>query len=367
MNRFSKAEAAGWEGRMSAWYRWFGYTAVVTLVAVACTGGADTGGGDGDEEVTLTFVSFGGAYQEAQTKGWLEPFMAEHPNITIVQEEPTDYAKLQAMVESGNVTWDVVDVGNDFGLASDEDILEPIDCTLVPCDELQPDVFQTTGYRVPDIIYSVVLAYRTDAFEGDAPTTFADFFDLETYPGKRSAWNFPSSGLLEMALIADGVAPDQLYPLDLDRAFAKLDTIKDQIVWWDTGSQSAQLLADGETVFGQSWNGRIFDIQQQDAPVEVMWSQHLLTADFLVIPKGSQHVEEAQELIAYATSAENNAAVSQYIAYAPPNENAVENVDQSKKAELPTTHADTGVGFDDIWWDENFDRVDQLWQEWVQA
>jgi putative spermidine/putrescine transport system substrate-binding protein len=120
-------------------------------------------------------------------------------------------------------------------------------------------------------------------------------------------------------------------------------------------------------VFGQSWNGRIFDIQQQDAPVETMWSQHLLTADFLVIPKGSQHVEEAQELIAYATSAEHNAAVSQYIAYAPPNENAVENVDQSKEAELPTTHADTGVGFDDIWWDENFDRVDQLWQEWVQA
>lgn len=336
---------------------------VLALVGAACAREAEPGA----EEVTLTFVSFGGAYQEAQTKAWLEPFMEANPHITIVQEDPTDYAKLQAMVESGNVTWDVVDVGNDFGLASDEDILEPIDCQVVPCDELRPDLFPTTGYRVPDIIYSVVVAYRTDAFGGNAPTSFADFFDLENFPGKRGIWNFPSSGALEWALLADGVAPEDLYPLDLERAFSKLDTIKDQIVWWDTGAQSAQLLADGEVTMGMSWNGRIYDIQQQGAPVEIMWDQHILTADYLVIPKGTQHLEEAQQLIAWIVSAEHNAELSKYITYAPPNENGVDQVDQTKVKDLPTTYIESGIGFDDVWWDENFEAVDQAWQEWLQA
>jgi putative spermidine/putrescine transport system substrate-binding protein len=348
--------------------RWRGpaILAVSMLVAAAC--GGDGGEGDGaGEDVTLTFVSYGGAYQEAQTAAWLEPFMEENPNVTIVQEEPTDYAKLQAMVESGNVTWDVVDVGNDFGLAADESLLEPIDCQLVPCDQLRPDLFPTTGYRVPDIVYSVVLGYRTDAFDGNTPTSFADFFDLENFPGKRGAYNFSSGGLLEIALLADGVAPGDLYPLDVDRAFAKLDTIKDEIVFWDTGAQSAQLLADGEVAMGMSWNGRIYDIQQEDAPVEVMWDQHILTADYLVIPKGSENVDTAMELIAYITSAEHAADLSNYITYAPPNEEAVANIDQSKEPDMPTTYTENGVGFNDQWWNENFDTVDQQWQEWVQS
>lgn len=335
--------------------------AVLALVAAAC--GGDAGG----EQATLTFVSYGGAYQEAQTKAWLEPFMEANPNITIVQEEPTDYAKLQAMVESGNVAWDVVDVGNDFGLASDEDILEPIDCNVVPCDELRPDLFPTTGYRVPDIVYSVVIGYRTAEFGGEEPTSFADFFDLEKFPGKRGAFNFVSGGLLEMALLADGVPPDELYPLDLERAFAKLDTIKDQIVWWDTGAQSAQLLADGEVTLGMSWNGRIFDIQQEGAPVEIMWDQHIITADYLVIPKGTENLDAAMELIAWMVSADNNAELSKFITYAPPNENAVDQIDQSKEPDMPTSYVETGVGFDDGWWDENFDAVDQMWQEWIQT
>lgn len=348
---------------MRGWRMFSLLLAVMALVAASC--GDDGGGGEG--EATITFVSYGGAYQEAQTKAWLEPFMEANSDITIVQEEPIDYAKLQAMVESGNVTWDVADVGNDFGLAADEALLEPIDCDIVPCDQLRPDLFPTTGYRVPDIVYSVVVAYRTDAFGGDAPTSFADFFDLERFPGKRGAYNFSSGGLLEMALLADGVAPGDLYPLDLDRAFAKLDTIKDEIVWWDTGAQSAQLLADGEVTMGMSWNGRIYDIQQEDAPVEIMWDQHLLTADYLVIPKGTKNLDAAMELVAWITSPEHSAELSNYITYAPPNEEAVDAVDESKAADMPTTYADTGIGFDDVWWNENFDAVDQRWQEWVQA
>lgn len=354
---------------MSGWRKSLSFVAVFALVAMACGGGDDNvDGGTGDgEEVTLTFVSFGGAYQEAQTTAWLEPFMDANPNVTIVQEEPVDYAKIQAMVESGNVTWDVVDVGNDFGLGRHEEILEPIDCEVVPCDELRPDLFPTTGYRVPDIVYSVVLGYRTDEFGGSAPTTFADYFDLTAFPGKRGAFNYASWGLLEIALLGDGVAPDQLYPLDLDRAFAKLDTIKDQIVFYDSGAQSAQLLADGEVTMGMSWNGRIFDIQQEEAPVDIMWDEHILTADYLVIPKGSKNVDAAMDLIAWIVSAEHNADLSSHITYAPPNEKAVDKVDPAMEPDMPTSYLDAGIGFDDDWWDANFDAVDQRWQEWLQS
>jgi len=327
----------------------------------ACTGGPGGGG-----PVTLTFVSYGGAYQEAQTKGWIEPYMTANPNVKIVQEEPTDYAKLQAMVEANNVTWDVVDVGNDFGLERNQDILEPIDCNVVPCADFPPQ-FKGT-YRIADIIYGVVMAYRTDQFpDGAEPKGWADFFDLDGFPGKRGLWKFASGGVFEFALVADGVDQANLYPLDIDRAFRKLDTIKDSIVWWETGAQSADLLASGEVSMGHSWNGRIYNIQQENAPVKIQWNQAFQTADFLVVPKGSRNVAEAMKFIAYATSPENNAAVSYYIAYAPLNPGAADKVDPEKKADLATTYSDQALFFDDQWWDENYAAVDDRFQEWVGA
>ncbi len=192
-----------------------------------------------EKSVTLTFVSFGGAYQDAQTKGWVEPFMKANPNIKIVQDQPTDYAKIKAQAEAGNVTWDVVDVGNDFGLARNKDILTPLDKKVLKTAYTQalPGVIQSR-WRVADIIYGVVMAYRTDKFKRP-PAGWKDFFDTKTFPGKRGLWKFVSGGLLEFALVADGVPQKKLYPLDLNRAFKKLDTIKSDIVWWDTAGRRA--------------------------------------------------------------------------------------------------------------------------------
>lgn len=315
------------------------------------------------EPVTITFVSYGGAYQDAQTKAWVDPYMQSHPWVTIVQEEGTDYAKLQAMVEANDVTWDVVDVGNDFGLDRNADILEPIDCTIVPCDEMLPGLAGT--YRVADIIYGVVFAYRTDLYpEGTEPKGWADFFDTAAFPGKRGVYNFVSGGVLEGALVADGADPKALYPLDVERALAKIDTIWDDIIWWDTGAQSAQLLADGEVVMGMSWNGRIYNIQQEGAPVKIQWNQHIQTSDYLVIPKGTRHLAEAMDLVAYMTSADYNAQPSYYIAYAPTNKNALDKVDPAKREDLPTTYLDVSMAFDDTWWDQNFTTVNDRFLEW---
>lgn len=354
---------------MREWGRAFAVVLVLVLALGIVAGCGDEGEGEEtgtEEEVTIVFASYGGTFQEAQTKAWIEPFMAANPNITVIQDEPTEYAKIQAMVESGNVTWDVVDTGNDFAIGEFEELCEPLDDAVVPFDELQPDVFPTTGYRVPNIAYSVVVGYRPDMLDGKVPTSFADFFDLDNFPGKRGVYNFISGGLPEMALLADGVAPEDLYPLDMERAYRKLDTIKDEMVWWDTGAQSAQLLADGEVSMGMSWNGRLSEAQEEGAPIEIMWDQHILTADYLMIPKGCKNVDAAMKLIAWITSAENSAEISNFIDYGPPNINAIEKVDPEVASRLPTAYGDTAVGFDDVWWGENYSKLNPDWQNWVQ-
>jgi putative spermidine/putrescine transport system substrate-binding protein len=341
------------------------------VLAVGCgeeskDDGAQNGNGGEQKKVTIVFTAAGGVLQEAMTKAWIEPFMAAHPNIEVIQDEPNENAKIKAMVEAGNVTWDVVDNGNDFGIGETESLCEEIDPKVVPMDELQPDLFKTTGHRVPCFVYATVVGYRTDKFGDQKPTSFVDFFDLEKFPGKRGSLNWPAHGLIEMALIADGVAPDQLYPLDLDRAFKKLDTIKDQMVWWTTGAQSEQLLADGEVSMTTTFNGRVNNIKKAGAPAEIMWDQFFMLADYFVIPKGTKHLKEAMELVAWCTSAEHSAELSKYIAYGPPNVNAVQKVGPTVEANLPTAHAENAVPFDDIWWSENLSTVYDRWQKWIR-
>lgn len=336
--------------------------ATMVLGASACPGAGSNG-----DPVTLTVVSWGGAYQEAMTKAWFDPYVEANPHVTLVQDEPTDYAKLQAMVEAGNVTWDMVDIENDFGLERSKHLLEPIDCTKVPCDELQPERYQTTGYRVPVILWGLVLAYRTDAWKGKVPQGWEDLFDLEEFPGKRTIRRSgPGSGILEGALIADGADPAALYPLDVERALAKLETIEDEIIWWEVGQQCAQLLADNEAVMGVCYNGRVFDIQQEGHPVDIQWNGALIQADYLVVPKGSPNVDAAMDLIAYITSAEHNGRIADYISYAPANTNAADKVNPDMQPYLPSTYGDVTIARDDTWLDENFAAVAERFLEWLQ-
>jgi putative spermidine/putrescine transport system substrate-binding protein len=347
-----------------------GLSATVAGQILAACGSSDDsgdGGGGTGEAVSIGFCSYGGTYQEAQIKAWVDPFMAANKNITVVGDEPTDYPKIKAMVEANNVTWDVVDIGNDFGIGEFEQYCEKLDAGLIPFDKLQPDLYQTTGYRVPVISYSVVIGYRSDKLNGKVPASFADFFDLDNFPGKRGVYNYASGGLPEIALVADGVAVEALYPLDMDRAFKKMDTIKDQLVWWDTGAQSAQLLADGEVSMGMSWNGRLSEANKEGADIGIMWDQHILTADYLMITKGSKYVAEANQLIAWMVSADNNAEISKYINYGPTNVDAVSKVPADVAKELPSTYLDTAIGFDDVWWGANYSKVNPDWQSWVQG
>ena len=314
------------------------------------------------EGVTLSFTSFGGVYQEAQRKAWLEPY-TELTGVQFQEDENSSNSTIKTQVESGQVTWDVVDVGNDFGLDVHKDLLEPLDFSLIPKDELNADL-GITDYRIPDITYGVVLAYNTEATGGKVPEGWADYFDTAKIPGKRGAWDYSEGGMLEFALMADGVKPADLYPLDLERATKKLDTIKDDIVFWSSGAESQELIGSGEVAMTMIWNGRGWSAKNIDKkPVEIQWNQQFVTADYLVIPKGSPNKDAAMKFIAYTACADVNAGPSEFIPYGPTNTKSTANA--AMVDDLSVSNADENTAyFDDAYLAENFDEIDAAWQAW---
>ncbi|MBF6029238.1 ABC transporter substrate-binding protein [Pseudomonas sp. P115] len=312
---------------------------------------------------SVNFVSWGGSTQDAQKQAWADPF-SKASGITVVQDGPTDYGKLKAMVESGNVQWDVVDVEADFALrAAAEGLLEPLDFSVIQRDKIDPRF--VTDHGVGSFFFSFVLGYNEGKLGAGKPQDWSALFDTKTYPGKRALYKWPSPGVLELALLADGVAADKLYPLDLDRAFKKLDTIKKDIVWWGGGAQSQQLLASGEVSMGQFWNGRIHALQEDGAPVGVSWKQNLVMADILVVPKGSKNKAAAMKFLANASSAKGQADFSNLTAYAPVNIDSVARLDSVLAPNLPTAYAKDQITLDFAYWAKNGPAIATRWNEWL--
>ncbi|WP_342653361.1 ABC transporter substrate-binding protein [Pseudomonas sp. F3-2] len=288
----------------------------------------------------ITFVSQGGAYQEAQSKAILEP-AAKKLGLTLKQDSsPKAYPIIKTQVESGKVTWDVVDLPTgDCVRGQQEGLFEKLDPALVPNAAQLPAELKD-DYSVGYISYSTVLAYRTDAFKGDhVPKTWADFWDTKKYPGQRSLRNLPRP-TLEIALLADGVPADKLYPLDVDRAFKKLEQIKPDIAtWWTSGGQSAQLISDGEVDMIQAWNGRISAVQAAGAPVAFDYNQGVLETNSLCVLKGTPHKDAAMKFVNEAIDAKLQAALPMIIDYGPLNPEAFKTgvIPAEREARLPSS------------------------------
>lgn len=310
----------------------------------------------------LVFTSWGGTTQDAQKKAWVDPFQ-KSAGIRVRLDGPTDYGKLKAMVESGNVSWDVVDVEGDFAVAAaQQGLLEPIDFSVVDRSKLDPRF--TSDHFVGSFYYSFVLGFNKSALGGKEPKSWADLFDTKALPGKRTFYKWSAPGVLEIALLADGVAPDKLYPLDLDRAFKKLDGIKSDIVWWSGGAQSQQLLASGEAPLGQFWNGRVFAVQKDESSVGMSWHQNLTAADVLVVPKGSKSKAEAMKFLAMATSAKPQADMAALSNYAPINTEASNLMPAKDRAMLPDQHTGGQINLDMTYWAANRGDIGKRWYDW---
>jgi putative spermidine/putrescine transport system substrate-binding protein len=319
---------------------------------------------------SLSVMSFGGAYQEAQRKAVFETYTATTGIKIDEQEYGGEIAKIAAMIESGNTTIDVVDVDAPTLLQGcDEGIFETIDWTQIG-DKADWLSGTTSDCGVGTIVYSTSLAYNAATLE-NGPTALADLFDSAKFPGKRGLWKNPATNL-EFALLADGVPVDQVYevlgtPEGLDRAFAKLDTIKDSIVWWEAGAQAPQLLASGEVVMTTAWNGRIYNANKEGQDFRIVWDNQILDSNYWAIPKGAKNIEASMAFIKYAVEPEVLAATTKYIPYGPVRASAAPFVTPEDAANLPTSPENLTVALtlDNAFWADNGDEIRKRFTTWL--
>lgn len=244
----------------------------------------------------------GGALTRARDETTNKNFIAE-TGVTLRADFNADTTKFFAAQESdANIPWSLIEfpTKGDFIRARDAGYVQKLDPAIVDVSKLTPGTYDE--YGVDTMRYGIVLTYNTNTFSGDAaPTKMSDLFDTEKFPGKRCLFKYPQYGaVLESALIADGVGRDELYPLDLDRAFAKLDTIKSDILWWSNGDDAIRLLASGECSIGIAWSGRVFNAAKADnAPVAMVWQDGLYSSSVYAVPKGAPNPVAGQAMIAH--------------------------------------------------------------------
>lgn len=320
----------------------------------------------------LTVVSWGGAYQESQREAFIKPFQKD-TNTKITEEEYNgEIAKIRAMVESKNVTWDVVDADTNTVLAAcAEGILEEIDWGKLGLDRSKFIGGDITDCAVPNIVYATVFAYDTTKMN-PGPTKIADFFDLAKFPGKRGLQKTAFVNL-EWALIADGVAIADVYkvlgtPEGVDRALKKLDTIKSEVVWWEAGAQPPQLLADGQVAITSAWNGRIFNAMKNDGkPFKIVWDAQGFDWDWWVMPKGTPRLDGAYKFISYSSQPEKMADQTKYISYGPANKDAIPNIEPTVLADLPTApdNMTNVLIVDPNFWADRREELDERFNAWL--
>ena len=331
----------------------------------------------------FTAVSWGGAYSASQSNAYIKPYMQANSDVKINFEDYSGgLAEVRAQSEAGNVTWDLVDViytdavtGCDEGLFLeidfDDDLARGRDGSR-PTQDFLPEALGNPCF-IPQIAYSTVFGFRKDLV---SPKSIADVFDLEKFPGKRGLQKVPTYNL-EWALIADGVDKADVYdvlstPAGVDRAFAKLDTIKDSVVWWEAGAQPPQLLADGEVVMASAYNGRLFAaIEEEKQPIEMLWDGQALDLDGWAIAAGSDHVDAVKKFVRFATDTQRLADQAKWISYGPLRKSSLPLV--GKHADLgidmaphmPTKYADQGfwTGFD--FWADNKDELSERFNAWL--
>ncbi|CAM3135234.1 putative spermidine/putrescine transport system substrate-binding protein [Paracoccus aminovorans] len=294
---------------------------ILLSAALGCLAGA--------AQADVTVMSWGGAYGFAQNEAHLKPFAEKTGIRTVMVDTDNAAGPIKAMVQAGDVTVDVTSLElSDAIRLCDEGMLEPIDPAILPAGSdgtpAAEDFFHggITDCAVATDLWANVIAFDSSKFAGEKPSAAADFFDTDRFPGKRGLKK-SAKAVLELALLGDGVPADQVYALlatreGQDRAFARLDKIKRDIVWWEAGAQPPQLLADGEVAMTTAYNGRIFNaLIDEGKPFEIIWDGQIYELNVYAIPKGAKNLEQALDFVRFATSTEGLARQAGYISYGP--------------------------------------------------
>ena len=316
---------------------------------------------------TVYVNTWGGSWTAAEDAAFFKPFTKE-TGIAVRTVAPVSYAKLKAQVQSKNYEWDVTAIAEgDWLRAENEGFVEPIDWAVVDKSKLFENAVFANGIRYCAL--GTNLVYRTDKFPRGGPKNWADFSDVQKFPGNRSLYNHPIRAVT-YALLADGVPKDKLFPLDLDRGFKKLSEIKPHIkVWWTQGNQSQQLLRDGEIDMMAMWNARGSELKQQGAPVEVVWEGATIHTTMWGVVKGARNAKAAWEFIQFAVQPERQADFAARLFYGPSNPAAYKHLSAEVARQLPTypENQKQTVTADAEWEATNAARVQERFTQWLAS
>jgi putative spermidine/putrescine transport system substrate-binding protein len=340
-----------------------GASPLAALALQACGGGEDSGGG-GDLKV-FTIADAGGTTARIRRETWGGAFTDETGVPT--RSTPMDYGKFAAQVERKRMEWNWLDAEGWFALGNPDLFID------LDYDELgvkEDDLFPVKNAYTPKALLAYHtcygIAYRTDT-DGAFPKTWPEFFDTKSIPGKRAIFNWPY-GTVEIALLADGVAYEELYPLDLDRAFNKLDSIRDDMIFWNTGAESQQLLSAGSVDFAQAWHNRVAQLSEGGAPVDLEWNENLQIIVHHTISKHQPAPDLCVEFIKQALAPEPSSQFAAAALLSPPTREAYDLLSEDTKRwmSINPEYLDQSVGaIDDDWWGENLDDVSTKWTEWA--
>jgi len=345
--------------------------AVSTGIALLAAGGASA--------ESLTVVGWGGALSKAENEAFEKPFTKKTGVKINTQVYSGGLAEVKAQVESGNVTWDVMDAEmTDAELGCAEGLLEKIKTSdLAPgADGSTPekDFFASAVHEcgVANYVWANVYAYDKNKFPNGGPQTISDLFDTKKFPGKRGLRKSPKANL-EWAIMADGVARENVYevlatPEGVERAFKVLDTIKKDTIWWEAGAQPPQMLADGEVAITSAYNGRLFNaIVKEGQPFQIVWDGQVWDYGAFVVPKGSPNRDRAIEFIKFATAPEQLADLTNYISYGPSRASGVNLVSEKMKPHLPTAKDNfaRGLRSNATFWSDYGDQLNEQFGAWL--
>jgi len=323
----------------------------------------------------------GGTWGAAQRKAFFAPFEKE-TGVKVVPAPSASQPQLRAAILSGKPGMDVADVGGgNIGAWEQEGLLQKIDYSkwVDPSlkDKFEP--FKAGDFRVPSIIFAVQLAYD-ESVTGRPLNSWSDFWNTQSFPGKRSmeVGDGPGGAVYEICLLADGVKPADLYPLDMERALRKLTELRPHILkFWSSGAESVQLLVDKQISVTAAWNGRVDGAVEAGAKnVQSSWEQAVLQVDYWAIPRGANNVEAAQKFIDFACQPERQADFAKLITYAPTVPSAFSFIPEARQKLLATApdYKDKVVTFSpEFWASKNSDGkfmpevANTMWQKWLTS
>ncbi|MBO3747372.1 extracellular solute-binding protein [Streptosporangiaceae bacterium NEAU-GS5] len=339
------------------------FAAGALLLAVAACGGASGGTAAGGK--SLTWASTGGQFQEDEKKALQQPF-TKQTGTAFVNVNPAEPAQVKTMVAAGRTTWDLANMSWIYAGAYCGKLFEKLDDPSLDRSKFPPGT--THDCFVPTYRYANVFGYNADDYPIEPPSKIEDFFDTKRYPGKRIVQDYVKNGLLEAALVADGVPLDKIYPLDVDRAFRKLDTIKDSLIFAPSYGAVQQMLVDHQASMVMTVTARLIATANSGANLKPVWDFTTTDIGVLVIPKGSAHKQLAQQALAFVTAPAQAKAYAQLTGVAPARTdidvNSIPYTPMQKlfNAFLP----DRGrlLEQDKKWWIANTDALVQRWTRW---